>query len=164
MKKAADYKIIGHAEVRSDGAEKVTGKALYTVDVELPGMAHGKILRSPYAHARISRVDARKAERVAGVYAVITREDQKQLRMFGAAYKDQTVVAVDKVRYAGDPVAAVAARDEATAAAALDLIALGYTPGPLFATILRQVEDAQLGGELTGREEAIEWVKKNFAN
>ncbi|MGH7815869.1 MAG: hypothetical protein ACREOR_00620, partial [Candidatus Binatia bacterium] len=69
MKKAQTYKVIGHAEPRSDGAEKVTGKALYTVDVDLPGMAHGKILRSPYAHARLKRVDGSKAERLAGVYA-----------------------------------------------------------------------------------------------
>ena len=53
MKKAQTYNVIGKAELRNDGAEKVTGKALYTVDVDLPGMAHGKILRSPYAHARL---------------------------------------------------------------------------------------------------------------
>ena len=130
MKKGPAYKVIGHAEARKDGAEKVTGKALYTVDINLPGMAHGKILRSPYAHARLTRVDASKAEGLAGVYAVVTREDQKNLRMFGAAYKDQTVVAVDKVRYAGDPVAAVAAVDEATAAAALELIEVEYEELP----------------------------------
>ena len=109
MKKAPAYQVVGHAEPRSDGEEKVTGKALYTVDVVLPNMAHGKILRSPYAHARITRVDASKAEKLPGVFAVITRDDQRRLSMFGAAYKDQTIVAVDKVRYAGDPVAAVAA-------------------------------------------------------
>ncbi len=103
------------ARARSDGAEKVTGKAVYTVDVDLPGMAHAKVLRSPYPHARIVRVDSSKAERLPGVYAVITKEDQRELGMFGAAYKDQTIVAVDKVRYVGDPVAAVAAVDEATA-------------------------------------------------
>jgi CO/xanthine dehydrogenase Mo-binding subunit len=126
MKKGPAYKTIGHAEPRKDGAEKVTGQALYTVDINLPGMAYGKILRSPYAHARLKRVDASRAERFAGVYAVVTREDQRNLRMFGAAYKDQTVVAVDKVRYAGDPVAAVAAVDEATAGAALELIEVEY--------------------------------------
>src|SRR6185436_7183273 len=130
MKKAQTYKVIGKAAARSDGAEKVTGKALYTVDVELPGMAHGKILRSPYAHARIRRVDGGKAEKLAGVYAVITRDDQKNIRMFGAAYKDQTVVAVDKARYAGDPVAAVAAVDEVTANAALDMIEVDYEELP----------------------------------
>lgn len=126
MKKERGFRVIGHAERRNDGVEKVTGTALYTVDIDLPGMACGKILRSPYAHAKLKRVDASKAEQLTGVFAVITREDQKRLRMFGAAYKDQTVVAVDKVRYAGDPVAAVAAVDEATANAALELIDIEY--------------------------------------
>src|SRR5215468_9915637 len=107
MKKAQSFKVVGKPKARVDGVEKVTGKAVYTVDVELPGMAHGKILRSPYAHARIKRVNSLKAEALAGVYAVITGDDQKGLAMFGAAYKDQTIVAIDKVRYVGDPVAAV---------------------------------------------------------
>src|SRR3970040_991453 len=109
MKHPQAYKVIGRAEPRVDAIEKVTGKAIYTVDVELPGMTHGRVLRSPYAHARLKRVDASRAEKLPGVFAVSAREDQKRLGMFGAAYKDQTVVAVDKVRYAGDPVAAVAA-------------------------------------------------------
>ena len=126
MKKSQAYKVIGHPETRLDGADKVTGKAIYTVDVELPGMAYGKILRSPYAHARVKRVEGRKAEAFPGVYAVITRDDQRGLGMFGAAYKDQTIVAIDKVRYVGDPVAAVAAVDEATAEEALSLIDVEY--------------------------------------
>src|SRR4029434_11213469 len=96
MGKGQALQVVGHAEPRSDGEEKVTGKALYTVDFVLPGMAHGKILRSPYAHARIMRVYASRAEKLPGVFAVITREDQARLAMFGAAYKDQTIVAVDK--------------------------------------------------------------------
>ena len=159
MKKAQTYNVIGKAEPRNDGAEKVTGKALYTVDVDLPGMAHGKILRSPYAHARLARVDGGKAERLPGVLAVITREDQKSLRMFGAAYKDQTIVAVDKVRYAGDPVAAVAAVDEATAAQALELIEVEYEDLPAVTSIDEALaENAPLvhaapasGGELMGQ-------------
>jgi CO/xanthine dehydrogenase Mo-binding subunit len=115
MSKAPVLQVVGQAKLRSDGEEKVTGNAIYTVDIKLPGMAHGKILRSPYAHARIVRIDASKAETLPGVLAVITRTDQASLGMFGAAYKDQTIVAVDKARYAGDPVAAVAAVDEATA-------------------------------------------------
>ncbi len=159
MKKAQTYNVIGKAELRNDGAEKVTGKALYTVDVNLPGMAHGKILRSPYAHARLVRVDGSKAEMLPGVLAVITREDQKSLRMFGAAYKDQTIVAVDKVRYAGDPVAAVAAVDEATAAHALELIEVDYEDLPAVTSIDEALaENAPLvheasasGGELMGQ-------------
>jgi CO/xanthine dehydrogenase Mo-binding subunit len=159
MKKAQTYNVIGKAELRNDGAEKVTGKALYTVDVDLPGMAHAKVLRSPYAHARLTRVDGSKAERLPGVLAVITREDQKSLRMFGAAYKDQTIVALDKVRYAGDPVAAVAAIDEATAARALELIEVEYEDLPAVTSIDEALaENAPLvheapasGGELMGQ-------------
>lgn len=159
MKKTPTYNVIGKAELRNDGAEKVTGKALYTVDVDLPGMAHGKILRSPYPHARLLRVDGSKAEQLPGVFAVVTREDQKSLRMFGAAYKDQTIVAVDKVRYAGDPVAAVAAVDEATAAQALELIEVDYEDLPAVTSIDEALADnaplvhdaSASGGELMGQ-------------
>jgi CO/xanthine dehydrogenase Mo-binding subunit len=159
MKKATDYRVIGKPEARSDGAEKVTGKALYTVDVKLLGMAHGKILRSPYAHARLVRVDASKAEKLPGVFAVITRDDQRRLRMFGAAYKDQSIVAVDKVRYAGDPVAAVAAVDEATAEEALSLIEVDYEELPAVTNLDEALapgaplvhDSAASGGELMGQ-------------
>ena len=76
MKSAQAYQVVGRAESRSDGDDKVTGKAIYTVDVKLPGMIHGKILRSPYAHARLTRIDASQAENLPGVFAVITRADQ----------------------------------------------------------------------------------------
>ena len=107
MNETQSYSVIGKPQRRVDGEEKVTGKALYTVDIQIPGMAHARILRSPFAHAKIVRIDAAKAEKLRGVYGVITREDQRHFEMFGAAYKDQTIVAVDKVRYVGDPVAAV---------------------------------------------------------
>jgi len=159
MKQAKEYRVVGKPELRSDGAEKVTGKALYTVDVKLPGMVHGKILRSPYAHARLVRVDARKAEELPGVFAVITRDDQQRLGMFGAAYKDQTIVAVDKVRYAGDPVAAVAAVDEATADEALGLIDVDYEELPAVTNLDEALapgaplvhDSAARGGELMGQ-------------
>jgi CO/xanthine dehydrogenase Mo-binding subunit len=159
MGKAQVLQVIGHPEPRSDGEEKVTGKAIYTVDVELPGMAHGKILRSPYAHARITRIDASKAEKIPGVFAVITRADQARLGMFGAAYKDQTIVAVDKVRYVGDPVAAVAAVDELTAAQALELIEVDYEELPAVENLEQAlasgaplVHDASAsGGEMMGQ-------------
>ncbi|HKY08671.1 MAG TPA: xanthine dehydrogenase family protein molybdopterin-binding subunit [Candidatus Binatia bacterium] len=159
MKKASGYRVVGKPEMRSDGVEKVNGRALYTVDVKLPGMAHGKILRSPYAHARLVSVDASAAEKFPGVFAVITRDDQKQLGMFGAAYKDQSVVAVDKVRYAGDPVAAVAAVDEATAAEALNLIEVEYEELPAVTSLDDALapgaplvhDSAASGGELMGQ-------------
>ncbi len=159
MKHPRAYKVIGRAEPRVDAKEKVTGKAIYTVDIELPGMAHGRVLRSPYAHARLRRVDASRAEKLPGVFAVITREDQKRLGMFGAAYKDQTIVAVDKVRYAGDPVAAVAAVDEATAEEALSLIEVEYEELPAVTSIDEALapgaplvhDAASSGGEMMGQ-------------
>ena len=68
MKKGLAYKVIGHAEPRNDGEDKVTGRAIYTVDVDLPGMAHGKILRSPYAHAR-SRASMRARRKSSPAYS-----------------------------------------------------------------------------------------------
>ena len=159
MKRTHAFKVIGRAEPRVDGEEKVTGKAVYTVDIELPGMSHGKILRSPYPHARLLRVDAGKAERLPGVYGVITRDDQRAFGMFGAAYKDQTIVAVDKVRYVGDPVAAVAAVDEATAEEALGLIEVDYEELPAVTSIEEALapgaplvhDTSASGGELMGQ-------------
>ncbi|MGH7835102.1 MAG: xanthine dehydrogenase family protein molybdopterin-binding subunit, partial [Candidatus Binatia bacterium] len=136
MKAAHPLKIAGTSVVRLDGAEKVTGKAIYTVDVELPGMVHGKILRSPLPHARVAAIDARKAEKLPGVLTVLTRGDIASLNyMFGAIYKDQSIVAVDRVRFAGDPVAAVAAQDEETAEEAVKLIDVEYEELPAVANL-----------------------------
>ena len=158
MNQSRDYQVVGRAEPRLDGEEKVTGRAIYTVDVQLPAMAQGKILRSPYAHARLARVDGSRAEKLPGVYAVITRDDQRGLGMFGAAYKDQTIVAVDKVRYVGDPVAAVAAQDDTTAEEALSLIDVEYDELSAVTSIEEALapnaplvhEGSSMGGELMG--------------
>jgi CO/xanthine dehydrogenase Mo-binding subunit len=172
MKEKQTYEVIGKPKHRVDGAEKVTGKAIYTVDIELPGMAHAKILRSPYAHAKIVRVDARKAEKLPGVYGVITRDDQPRFGMFGATYKDQTLVAVEKVRYVGDPVAAVAATDDATAEEALRLIEVGYEELPAVTSIEEAlapgaplVHDASAaGGDMMGQHYEVpkEFVGSNL--
>ncbi|HTN71964.1 MAG TPA: xanthine dehydrogenase family protein molybdopterin-binding subunit, partial [Methylomirabilota bacterium] len=127
MKKRESYTIAGKDAHRVDGIEKVTGKAVYTGDIQLPGMAYAKILRSPIPHARLLKVDATKAQEFPGVIATLTRDDIKEFNYkYGATYKDQSIVAVDKVRYVGDPVAAVLAADPATAEAALDLIEVEY--------------------------------------
>ncbi len=172
MKKSGAYNVVGRPEARLDGADKVTGKAVYTVDIQLPGMAHGKILRSPYAHARIKRVDGRSAEALPGVYAVISRDDQRGLGMFGAAYKDQTIVAIDKVRYVGDPVAAVAAVDEATAEEALSLIDVEYEELQAVTSIEEALapgaplvhDSSSSGGEMMGQryEAPIEFAGSNL--
>lgn len=127
MKKPSSYTAVGKNVHRVDGIEKVTGKAVYVGDIELPGMAYAKILRSPMAHAKLVKVDASKAANLTGVVAVLTRDDIKDLNYrYGATYKDQCIVAVDKVRYVGDPVAAVLADDPARAEEALDLIDVEY--------------------------------------
>ncbi|HTM07825.1 MAG TPA: xanthine dehydrogenase family protein molybdopterin-binding subunit [Verrucomicrobiae bacterium] len=122
---------VGQSVPRIDGREKVTGRALYASDLTFPNLAHGKILRSPYAHAKIVRIDARRAEAMPGVVAVLTRENlMVRAPYFGTYIKDQPIVALDKVRYAGDIVAAVAATDERTAEQALGEIEVDYEELP----------------------------------
>ncbi len=136
MKARQNLKIAGTSVRRLDGVEKVTGTALYTGDVELAGMGYAKILRSAAPHAKIVKIDARKAESMPGVFAVLTRDDLAGLNSrYGAIYKDQSIVASDKVRYAGDPVAAVLAVDEMTAEQALNLIDVEYEDIPAMTTI-----------------------------
>ncbi|WP_162578779.1 xanthine dehydrogenase family protein molybdopterin-binding subunit [Variovorax sp. PBS-H4] len=127
-----------HEEPRADYLQKVTGTATYASDVEVPGMLHGKILRSTVPHARIRRVDASAALAMPGVVAVLTGEDLKNLpgtqTRWGLSLRDRPVIAQDKVRYVGDPVAAIAAVDEATAEEALDAIVVDYEPLPYVTT------------------------------
>jgi 4-hydroxybenzoyl-CoA reductase subunit alpha len=113
-----------------DGIAKVTGKAVYTFDVTLPGMLYGKILRSPHPHAKIVNVDTTKAERLNGVKAVVTGKDTLGIKQGiwrrYADLCDEEILARDKVRYIGEPVAAMAAIDEDTAYEALTLIDVEY--------------------------------------
>jgi len=125
---------IGKTFRRLDYETKVTGRAQYLADMNVPGMLHGKILRSPYPHARIARIDASKAEKVPGVMAVLTRDDilhdEGIEPFYGPVFKDQTIVATEKVRHVGDPVAAVAALTVDAAEAALKLIEVDYEELP----------------------------------
>lgn len=121
----------GGAEVRSDLLEKVTGSAVYASDVTLPGMLHGRILRSPLPHARIRSIDTSAALAMPGVVAVLTGADLAGLNTHWGLYlRDRPLIAIDRVRYVGDPVAAVAAVDEFTAEEALDAIVVDYDPLP----------------------------------
>jgi len=116
-----------------DSQQRVTGSIDYTLNFELPRMLYGRILRSPHAHARVLKVDSSCAERLPGVVAVLTRDDLIGDHIdpyFGLFIQDQTPVALDKVRFVGDPVAAVAAVDDETAAEALDLIDVEYEELP----------------------------------
>jgi CO/xanthine dehydrogenase Mo-binding subunit len=118
---------VGQNVPRVDGVEKVTGKARFSGDLVIPGMLHGRILRSPYPHARILALDPSKAEALPGVAAVLTAADISDLDPY---YNGRPVIALQKVRYVGEPVAAVAAVDEATAHEALSLIAVEYQDLP----------------------------------
>lgn len=129
-------KSISESKARLDGEEKVTGRAVYTDDIRLPGMLHAKLLRSPYPHARLVGLNVSRAIRLPGVAAVLTRDDFAGLNPFyGFSVKDQPVVALDKVRYAGDVVAAVAAVDEDTAEEAASLIEVEYEQLPAVFTV-----------------------------
>ena len=135
----------GNAPERLDGREKVRGSVRYTSDFALPGMVHAKVLRSPHAHARIRSIDAGAALKLPGVLAVIGGEDIASMPdpFYGVGIRDQPVLAIDKVRYVGDMVAAVVALDEATAFAALDLISVDYeVMRPLITIEAALAEDA----------------------
>ncbi|MBI2360383.1 MAG: xanthine dehydrogenase family protein molybdopterin-binding subunit [Deltaproteobacteria bacterium] len=117
--------IIGASVPRVEGAEKVSGRALYTADVKLPGMLWGKVLRSPHPHARIVRIDTSRAAEVEGVRAVVTGEDARGL-LSGQSIRDIPVLCWDKARFVGDGVAAVAAETLDAAEEALGRIEVEY--------------------------------------
>jgi CO/xanthine dehydrogenase Mo-binding subunit len=126
-----------------DGPDKVTGAARYTCDISVPGMLHAKVLRSPHPHARIVSIDTGRAEALAGVVAFVTGADAATLPdpYYGVAIRDQPVIALDKVRYVGDVVAAVAASDEETAYRALGLIEVHYELLPAVMTMAQALAD-----------------------
>ena len=122
-----NYEVIGKSVPRIDGVAKATGRAKYTGDLKFPNMLIGKILRSPHAHARILNIDTSEAEKLPGVKAVITHRDVPSTKYgLSPARWDQTIFCIDKVRFVGDKVAAVAAVDEETAYKALKLIKVDY--------------------------------------
>jgi len=134
--KHKDYSLIGTRMPRIDSAAKATGQARFTGDLALPRMLHAKVLRSPHPHARILHIDTGKAERLPGVKAVITGRDTAGEKWGVFRYtRDQQLFPVDKVRYVGDEVAAVAAVDEDTAQEALSLIEVEYEVLPAVFTI-----------------------------
>src|SRR5262245_55903609 len=115
--------IVGTSVPRIDAVEKVTGRARYVTDLEVPGMLHARLLRSPYPHARVVKIDTGAARGVHGVRAVVTAADLGWCDpYFGPAYRDRPILAVDVARYEGEPVVAVVAEGEGAATEALDLI------------------------------------------
>ena len=128
----SDFTLIGSPMRKIEGLDKSTGRAVYTDDIVLPGMLHGKILRSPHPHARILSTDTSEAESLPGVHAVITGRDMPTTYGIIPWTPDEYPLCVDRVRYIGDGVAAVAALDEDTANRALGLIRVEYEELPAF--------------------------------
>ena len=103
---------IGEAVPRRDGVAKVTGSARFTVDLGMPGLAHAKLLRSPYAHARIRSIDSAAARRYPGVIAVVTAADLPDVHLvYGHAVADHPLIADGVVRFAGEPIVGIVADD-----------------------------------------------------
>ena len=131
-----EYKVVGTRPIRHDGADKVTGQAKYGADIILPGLLHGKILRSPHAHARIKSIDTSKAEAAPGVHAVVTSADWEQPTgkvedlaegsIHNLRFLSNNILAYGKVLYKGHAVAAVAAANPHQAEEALALIEVDY--------------------------------------
>jgi carbon-monoxide dehydrogenase large subunit len=135
---------IGKPEERIDATDKVTGQAQYADDIKLTGMLYGKVKRSEVPHAKILRVDTSKAEKIPGVRAVITGKEfslDYDDALWGNPLRDQPTLAFDRVRYAGEPVAAVAATTEEAAQLAVDLIDVDYEPLPSLLTLDDAMED-----------------------
>ncbi len=131
-KPKSDFTLIGTPMRKIEGLDKSTGRAVYTDDIVLPGMLHGKILRSPYPHARIVSIDVSAAEKLEGVHAVITGGDIPTKYGIIPWTADEYPLCTDRVRYIGDAVAAVAAVDEDIAIRALELIRVEYEELPAF--------------------------------
>ncbi|MBI4968230.1 MAG: molybdopterin-dependent oxidoreductase [Rhodospirillales bacterium] len=131
--------IVGKAVPQVTALEKIQGRAIYTGDLKQPGMLHAKVLRGPYPHARIVRIDTSQAVALPGVKAVVTGADTPT-RLWGVAHKQQRILATGKVRFAGEEVAAVAAISEDIARDALDLIEIEYEELPALLDPARALE------------------------
>ena len=143
---------VGENAQRPDGTLKVKGEFAYSSDLWMDGMLWGATLRSPHPHARITHVETARALAMPGVFAVLTHEDVPGLNAFGLERADQPVLAADRVRYQGEPVALVAAEHPETARRALDLVEVGYEPLPPVtdarAAVLDATEPLHQGGNV----------------
>src|SRR5207244_8980025 len=119
---------IGESVQRPDAIPKTTGEFAYSSDMQAAGMLWGQTLRSPYAHARIVELDVSEALRVPGVHAVLTHADVPGQKRYGLEFPDQPVLAIDRVRYFGEPVALAAAEHPEQARRAAGLIRVEYEP------------------------------------
>src|SRR5207237_4031755 len=123
---------VGISRPRKDAPEKLSGQAQYVGDMEMAGLLRGKVLRSPLAHARIVSLETSAALAMEGVAAVLTGADLADIEpYYGHAIKDRPIIAIDKVRFHGEQVAAVAAETPAAAAAAVEAIVVDYEELPV---------------------------------
>lgn len=121
-----DKNFIGADVDRIDGLLKVSGSAKYTNDINFPGLLHARILTSPFSHAKIKSIDTTKAKEIEGVRAIVTGKDYPIL--FGIYLGDKPPLAIDKVRYFGEPVVAVVADSEEIAERAIKIVKVEYEP------------------------------------
>jgi len=129
--KPGEFRVVNHSVPREDGLAKVTGRAVFTSDIRLEGMAYAKLLRSPFAHARILSIDTAEALRQPGVIAVLSGSDLHGIDpYYGHAVKDHPLLAIGKVRFLGEPVAAIVAEDERSAYDALESVRVDYEELP----------------------------------
>ena len=136
MTTTRDFRTVGRAVRRVDADDKLTGRAQFTGDLQVAGMAYAKLVVSPLPHARILSVDASRARALPGVYAVLTSAELTGMEThYGSDKKDRPVVAMDKVRFQGEPVAAVAAVDLATAETAAELVDVEYEELPVASSL-----------------------------
>src|SRR3990172_6181438 len=152
----AELTVVGKPVTRVDANEKVTGEIVYGYDLVLPNMLYGKTLFSTKAHAKIKKIDTAKAKALPGVVAVVTGADAPWTH--GEAVKDKPFLAQGKVRYLGEPVAAVAAEDEDIAQAAVKLIEVEYEDLPVYT----DPEEACKPGCMEIHEEYDSYRKANF--
>ena len=145
-----EYNVVGKRPIRPDGVDKVTGRALYGADFQTAGLLHGKVLRSPHAHARILSIDTSQAEAHPGVRAVVTARDMPLASLsqdgLGDGYQavkfaSDNILASDKVLYKGQAVAAVAAVDPHVAEEAIALIKVDYEVLPSVQNVRDAIED-----------------------
>src|SRR4051794_33144991 len=133
--KTTEFSVIGKRNPKIEAYAKASGETKYAGDLRLPRMAWGRLLRSPHAHARVVSIDVSRALAYPGVYSVATGAEMPVLMGIMPTTQDEYPLALDKVRYVGDPVAAVAAVDEETAGEACELIDVEYEVLPAIMTI-----------------------------
>src|SRR5262245_1606907 len=150
MDQTTEYRVIGTRPVRHDGIDKVTGRAVYGADLQLVSLLHGRILRSPLAHARIRRIEVRKALDLPGVVAVVTSQDLpdpgNRIAELGEGavnlqHLSNNVLARGKVLYKGHALAALAAINPHVAEEALKLIEVDYEPLPAVTEVVAAMKE-----------------------